>query len=48
MTEFVNLGQWKKLYKAKKDVFKDYVKAHDVKFENTESIVQLLDHLESE
>ncbi len=45
--KIVNMKQLKKLYKDRKDLFKDYVKKHDVNYENNDSIVHLLEYLES-
>ena len=47
LQQFTSIGQLKKLYKDKKDLFKDYVKEHDVKYDNQASITQLCAHLES-
>ena len=41
------MSELKKLYKDKKDLFKAYVKKHDVKYDNQKSIVQLIEYLES-
>lgn len=47
LNELINMRQLKKLYKDKNDLFNDYVKVHDVKYENQELITQLIVHLES-
>ncbi|MEX2235274.1 MAG: hypothetical protein WD824_24130 [Cyclobacteriaceae bacterium] len=47
LKQFINMRQLKKLYKDKNDLFNDYVKKHDVKYENQEIIIQLIEHLES-
>jgi hypothetical protein len=47
LKQFINMRQLKKLYKDKNNLFNDYVKKHDVKYENQESIIQLIEHLES-
>ena len=39
--------QLKKLYKDKKDLFKAYVKEHGEIYDNQESIIQLIEYLES-
>lgn len=44
---FINMKQLMKLYDDKKDLFKAYVKKHDVKYNNQESIVQLIEYLET-
>jgi hypothetical protein len=45
---FLNMKQLMKLYYDKKDLFKAYCKNHDVKYEDQESIVQLISYLEEE
>lgn len=45
--QFMNMRQLKKLYKDKSDLFSDYVKTHDIQYENHEQIIQLIRHLES-
>lgn len=47
LRQFVNMRQLKKLYKGDNDRFNDYLKSHDVKYENQETITQLIEHLES-
>jgi hypothetical protein len=44
---FVNMKQLKDLYPEKKDLFKNYVKQHDVKYNDPWSIVQLIEYLEN-
>lgn len=44
---FINLNQLKKLYDDKKDLYKVYVKKHEVKYSNQESIVQLIKYFET-
>lgn len=41
------MGELKKLYKDKKGVFKAYVKKYGTKYDNQESIIQLIEYLES-
>jgi hypothetical protein len=41
------MRQLMKLYYDKEDLFKAYVKKHDVKFNNPESIGQLIAYLET-
>jgi len=43
----VNMRQLTKYYEAKEDLLKAYVKEHDVKFDNLESIVQLFNYLDT-
>lgn len=43
----VNMKHLKKFYKDKNDLFDDYVKKHDVKFEDQETMLKLISHLES-
>lgn len=45
--KFMNMRQLKNLYTAKKDQVKAYTKEHDVKYDNQESIIQLIEYLES-
>lgn len=47
LMQFANVKQLKKFYKDKNDLFSDYVKIHDVEFEDQEGMVKLIDHLES-
>lgn len=47
LKRFANMTKLKKLYKGKKDLFKVYVKKHGVKYNNQESIIQLIKYLES-
>jgi len=46
LKKFTSIRQLKKLYNDKKDLFKAYVKKNDVKFDNQESIVLLIEYLE--
>jgi len=43
--EVTNLRQFMKQFKEKQDLFKDYVKVNNVKFENTEQVVGLINYL---
>ncbi|MBM1104529.1 hypothetical protein JQC67_00120 [Aurantibacter crassamenti] len=47
LKKIVNMRELKKLYKAKKDQLKGYLKEHDVRFDNQENIVELIQFLES-
>ena len=47
LNKLVNMKKLKKLYKGKNDLFKAYVKKHRVKYDNQESITQLIEYLES-
>jgi hypothetical protein len=47
LNKFINMKQLMKLYDNKKDLFKAYVKKHDVKYDNQESIVQFIEYLET-
>ena len=47
LNEFINMRELKKFYKDKKDLFKKYSKTNGVKFQDQESIVQLIEYLES-
>ncbi|MCP4313427.1 MAG: hypothetical protein GY790_19390 [Bacteroidetes bacterium] len=45
--KFENMKDLKKLYTEKEDLFKSYVKKHRIKYKNQESIIQLIEYLES-
>jgi len=45
---FISMGELKKIHKYKKDVFKAHVKKHGTKYNNQESIIQLIEYLESD
>ena len=47
LKQFVNMKQLKKIYKDKSDLFSEYLKDHQVEFEDQQSIIQLISHLES-
>jgi len=47
LNKFVSIKQLMKLYDDKKDLFKAYIKNHDVKYKNQLSIVQLIEYLEN-
>ena len=47
LNRFINMRELKKLYKDKKDLFKAYIKKYGVKYDNQESIIQLIEYLES-
>ncbi|MBN1414077.1 MAG: hypothetical protein JW973_03160 [Bacteroidales bacterium] len=47
LSEFINMRQIMKHYDDKVGLFKEYVKQHDVKYEYQESIVQLIQYLET-
>lgn len=47
LNRFINLKQLMKLYDDKKDLCKAYVKKQDVKYDNQESLVQLVKYLET-
>ena len=47
LNRFINMRQMQKLFKNKKDLFKAYIKKHDVNYNNQESIVQLIKYLET-
>ena len=47
LNKFRNMRELKKLYKEKEDIFKAYVKKHRVKYDNQESIIQLIEYLET-
>jgi hypothetical protein len=45
--EFISMKQLMKIYDDKKDLGKDYVKKHDVKYENQHSMAELIQYLET-
>jgi hypothetical protein len=45
--EFKNMRDLKKLYGDKKDLYKEYLKANSVKYQDQESIIQLIEYMES-
>ena len=45
--KFINIRELKKLYEDKKDLFKKYSKINRVKYQDQESIIQLIEYLES-
>lgn len=47
LNRFLSMRELKKLYKDKKDAFNAYVKEHGTKYDNQESIIQLIEYLES-
>lgn len=47
LKRFQSMRELKKLYKDKGDLFKAYVKKYDIKYDNQESIIQLIEYLES-
>ena len=47
LNKFLNMTKLKKIYKGKNNLFKAYVKKHRVKYDNQESIIQLIEYLES-
>lgn len=47
LNEFKNMRELKTIYKMKGGLFKTYVKNNDVKYDNQESIIQLIEYLES-
>jgi len=47
LNKFVSIKQLMKLYDDKKNLVKAYVRAHDVKYDDQESIIQFLKYLES-
>jgi hypothetical protein len=47
ISRFANMNQLKKLYKDRKGLFKEYMKDHEVDYDNKQSVIQLIDYLES-
>lgn len=44
---FANTRELRKIYKDKKDLYKDYLKINQVDYEDQESIIQFIEYLES-
>jgi hypothetical protein len=47
LNKILNMKQLMKLYEDKEDLFKSYVKEHDVKYKDRESLVQLIKYMET-
>lgn len=47
LNRFKSMRELKKLYKDKEQLFKAYVKKYDIEYDNQESIIQLIEYLES-
>jgi len=47
LNQFINMRELKKFYEDRKDLFKKYSKTNRVKFQDQESIIQLIEYLES-
>jgi len=47
LKNFISIRQLMKLYDDKKNLFKAYIKEHDVNYNNQESIVQFIEYLET-
>ena len=47
LTKFVNIRQLQKFYQDKKDLYKAWDKEHEVKFNDQESIANLVKYLET-
>ena len=47
LNKFVSMRQLMKLYDDREDLFRDYVKNHEVKYDDQESVVQLIKYLET-
>jgi hypothetical protein len=48
LNEFISMRELKKLYMDKKDSIKHFLNENDVKYQNQESIIQLIEYLESD
>lgn len=48
LNKVLSMKQLMKLYSDRKDVFKTYVKEHNVKYEDRESLVQLIKYMETD
>jgi hypothetical protein len=47
LTMFINIRQLSKLFADKEVLFKEYIKKHDVKYDNQSSIIELIRFLET-
>jgi hypothetical protein len=47
LNKFINLRELKKFYKGKRNVLKEYLKLNRVNYQNQDSIIQLIEYLES-
>lgn len=47
LNKFMNIRQLGKLFEDKEDLFKAYIKEHDVTYDDQESVVQLINYLEA-
>lgn len=47
LVEFCDLRALKRIYRDKKELYKEYIKNNDVKFDDQDSIIRLIEHLES-
>jgi len=47
LNKFMSMRELKKLFKDKEDLIKPYVKEYNIKYDNQESIVQLIEYLET-
>lgn len=45
LSRVINMKQFEKLFADKKEIFKEYVKTYNVKFDNPESVVRLVKNL---
>jgi hypothetical protein len=46
LTIFINMRQLRRIYNNKRSLFDAFVKEHDVKYENEESLIRLINHME--
>lgn len=46
LNKFISIRQLAKLFRDKEEIFKEYVSKHDVKYDNQESLVELIRFLE--
>lgn len=47
LTQFINMRQLRRIYNNKRSLFDAFVKKHDVKYENEESLITLINYLET-
>lgn len=47
LSKFINMRELKNLYEDKKDLYKNYLKNNRVKYQDQESIIHLIEYLES-
>lgn len=46
LIQFINMRQLRRIYSSKRSLFDAFVKEHDVKYDNEESLIFLINHME--